>query len=87
MLASGDVVGGQRPSSTSVFLSLCGGGSSRWLHPRLVSFSWLAPATSGPQWLARVKALHVDACGRHFLPEGVFMAYIVPPPLECRGKP
>jgi hypothetical protein len=37
--------------------------------------------------LARVKALHVDACGRCFLPGGMFVASTVSPPLECQGKP
>jgi hypothetical protein len=41
------------------------------------------PATSGPWWLAGVKALHVDACGRRFLLGGVLMASTVPHPLDC----
>jgi hypothetical protein len=71
----------------------CGGRSSQRLHPRprspaigrLRQYRGLG---SWPgRWLDRVKALHVDACGRPFLPRGMFVASIVPPPLECQGKP
>jgi hypothetical protein len=87
MLAGGDAGGGQRPSSTSVFLSLCGGRSSQQLHPRprspVVGRLRQHRGLGGwpERWLARVKA-----CERRFLPGGVFVASIVPPPLEFQGK-
>jgi hypothetical protein len=47
MLAGGDAGGGQQPSSTLVFLPLCDGGSSRWLHSRLISSSQPASGNIG----------------------------------------
>jgi hypothetical protein len=78
MLAGGDADGGQQPSSTLVFLPLCGGGP-------VASSSLMSPVFGQlrqHQGLARVKALHVDACGLRFLSGDVFMASTVPPPLE-----
>jgi hypothetical protein len=87
MLAGRDAGGGQRPSFTLMFLlyAVVAGSAGFILAP--VSFSQPALATSGTRWLAGVKALHVDACGRCFLPGGMYMASVVPSPLECRGKP